>query len=796
MSNVKTTKEPSFEKISGLYTRPRTKRILINGPLDYKLIEVRPDFTLIMKDATLKSKRSRIGFGFAEGEIPELFNFKETEQSLHEDCIPIACSKIKKNDIEYIQTAFTAENDGRRNTYIRIQATNLHPRSKREATLWFTIIQKEHDDLYEIINEDYLPYNTLKEPWFDGVALEKKDDFLVQYDNIILAYKTSSGITAEYMQKCEHGSNLLKFPTELEPGDTKIIEMIIPYEGLMYVESEKGQEYAVAARSKFRCFYSSRSELSGISFDEIHEKAVLQWKTYLRASTRINVTDEVIEKVYNTLTLNSLQMLVHLPERPYYIAGQGGFNDFRLVYGWESSFLLTAMDSQGYHAEVRKVLDFFLSIQDGSEGPEGDIQSAEGTFRPSIHWMCETGAILKIFGMHYLYTNDKEWLVSIAPKLVKACRWIIEERKATKQLNDDGIKVKHYGLLPKGRVHDWPDKGYFFFSDAYTYEGFKIVAEALNDIGHPEGAGILQEVEDYRQCILRAVEYATHEHPCDKDNIFIANEVYGTPDKIMTSYGLDGPVALLAAGLIPPEDEKVPLIELGLRQLGILSDLFALKLYKMEDDSLEELLLKKSGGKYDLYYVNGAERVWHKVWLERGEFEKALRYFYSTIAFSTTMDTGHCNERFCPQMPWLVPWQPNASGNGRIIEMIHRTLFYEKDGCLNLLAGVPSLWLKPGKKVSVEKALTSFGKISFKVYCEEEMHEGRYYKIHGELELPETNKIHEVRVALRFPEKGGLNEVSVKKGVDFTEAKIEGNDIIIFSPKGHLMFSCTWDTEG
>ena len=291
------------------------------------------------------------------------------------------------------------------------------------------------------------------------------------------------------------------------------------------------------------------------------------------------------------------------------------------------------------------------------------------------------------------------------------------------------------------------------------------------------------------------MEKATHVHPYDKDNIFIVNEVYGTPEKIMTSYGLDGPVSLLDADLINPTDERVPLVELGLRQLGIMSDLYACKLYKMEDESLEQLLLRKSNGKYDLYYVNGAERIWHKVWLERGELEKALKYFYSTMAFSTTVDTGHCSERFCPQMPWLVPWQPNASGNGRIIDMIHRTLFYERDGWLNILAGAPASWLKPGNKIEVKKGITTLGHINFSIESKREKQDDRYYNIEGRFNLSNERKVLGIRISIRIPFEGKLTKalICTGKSKEYEETVIENDSIVILNPTEQFSVMCIWD---
>jgi hypothetical protein len=146
-----------------------------------------------------------------------------------------------------------------------------------------------------------------------------------------------------------------------------------------------------------------------------------------------------------------------------------------------------------------------------------------------------------------------------------------------------------------------------------------------------------------------------------------------------------------------------------------MDDLFAHRMPQMEDARLLRIQEESAGGEIDLYYVNSAEKVWHRLWLERGERVKALRYFYMTLAYSTSRDVHLASERFCPQLVWLLPWQPNASGNGRILEMMFNTLCLEGGGSCKLLYGVPDAWFATRQPIGVERLRTSFGILSFRV---------------------------------------------------------------------------------
>jgi hypothetical protein len=239
------------------------------------------------------------------------------------------------------------------------------------------------------------------------------------------------------------------------------------------------------------------------------------------------------------------------------------------------------------------------------------------------------------------------------------------------------------------------------------------MAAALGDIGHPDAPRYIREADEYRACILDAIEQGTETGP---DGVrWMPNEVYTKSDVRTGVYAIDGPISFIDTGLLEPSDEKIPEIEYSMRKQYAMSDRFAVKLPGMEDPSLGVLQEQYAGSPIDLYYVNNSERVWHRTWSLRGEREKALRYFYSTMAFSTTLDTFHVHERFSPQLPWLSPWQPNGSGNGRIMEMIFNSLFIVEGSRLHLLPSAPAGWLDVGKQAQVVNVGTVFGKLSFLV---------------------------------------------------------------------------------
>ena len=146
-----------------------------------------------------------------------------------------------------------------------------------------------------------------------------------------------------------------------------------------------------------------------------------------------------------------------------------------------------------------------------------------------------------------------------------------------------------------------------------------------------------------------------------------------------------------------------------------LNDHFAFRMRWMEDEVLRQRHLVEAGGHVDLYYVTLAEIPWHRMWLERGELDKAWSYFYMTLAYSVSRDLHMAQERYCPQLPWMLPWQPNASANGRILSMILSSLCFVRDDVCHLLQGAPDAWFAAGAPLGLDGLRMHGGTFSFRL---------------------------------------------------------------------------------
>ena len=698
------SKTPSYCAMAALTPLPATKRIYLQQPCDYKIVTVRPDLKFLVYAATGSADPMYLtGYGFviARDSKAVSFEYNNTKQLFENERLPLLTQRISQDGFDFEQKSFTTTDAGGRPLLmVRLRVTRQPGQSPRSLELAWLTVRDTQPRFSSVSNEDYIVFEPWGRAWESALRLTMAAKSQRDGDTLFDVFRHSKNVTPDGSRSLA-GSNLifrLSFAKEQEAG----IEMAIPYEGLRHPAAADDQDLGYQERKAFLAGEEDR--LLSLSFDEEYRRQSALWNHRFDDAAAIEVPEKVVQDIYHVLTCNDLQFLGNGNEVSYLKPGQGGYNSFSTVYGWESSNYLPMMDRQGFHDEVGRVLDYFLTTQQGHNGPEGDISTAEGCFRPHIHWMCETGAILGIFAEHAFLSGDFGRLRKDSGALLKAARWIQGQRARTRDLLPDGRKSIHFGLMPPGRATDWPDFEYSLFTDAFTWRGLDKLAQAFETANFPEAEWLRREADDYRQCIQESMKKVLINHS-QKD----PGDKYKVEANVFSQNGL------LDAGLIDAGDDLARNIEAELRQSGAMDDLFANRMEKMEDVELLKLQEKSAGGEIDLYYLNVSEKIWHRVWLERGERMKALRYFYMTMAYSTSRDVHLVSERFSPQLIWLLPWQPNASGNGRVLQIIIDSLCLEGHDSLKLLHGVPDAWFTTGQTLGVKKLRTAFGILSFGV---------------------------------------------------------------------------------
>lgn len=396
------------------------------------------------------------------------------------------------------------------------------------------------------------------------------------------------------------------------------------------------------------------------------------------------------DSVFAALQLSTLQLMVQFPGEKYLMPTGGGSTERHFVWTWEAMFMLQPMLRLGHFRPVRRSLDYLFRLQDGGCPPQGRLTTTAGAIGTTGQkWLNTTGSALALAADYYLYSRDETFLDAYLPKILKAMGWIVGEVRATRKLNLDGSRPPYYGLMPFGCATDG-DIGYFFaFTDAYTFRGLEKAVNLLEHLGHARAGEFRQELETYRADLDRATQAAT------RSDGYIERR-FLTDDESQVTEGFEaicGAVNLAYAGV-----------------LDIHTEHFRRFVAYVEEHMMDGYFTGRMD--HDIAYMGIGELNWHHTYLRLGEWKKAFVALRNNLRYAMTQDTLQVQERFSRRDPAFTPWQPNSSGNGRILEMMLNCFFLEHDGMATILGGIPFAWLAKNGVTSLKNLYTARGELS------------------------------------------------------------------------------------
>jgi hypothetical protein len=691
--------ETDYSEVVAAYGGPMSRAPVISEKAHPELVWARPDMGIGMIANPI---------AFSAGASTSPISWPSVSRSLYRGYLPIVVSSVQVGPIRYEQVAFTKLVDAdsvktgheRQIVVVRMSMTNTSPSEKNQATMsaFVPAVVATTDGppffwgykLYDV---------TGSLPVLAGNSVESSDDVLRNGAAVLGVHREGPGV------KVTQSAGTLRFEADLLAGQKKSFEL--------RVSTNKNGLSEIELQTVRKLDY--QTEL---------DSRVMELEAILAKGTKIDVPEDAVNNIYKAQILYNQTQMVQAADRGYYMPVQGSYG----VWPWEQMKQLIPLDEFGYHEDVEKSLAYFVKLQ-GTSQPHADVSSTEGVFpgtgkfeqsgwendadstiygflakqrakKEFPSWTNSTGSALIAFAAHYYYSKDRSWLQANAPAIVKACNWIVEERKHTMHLLPDGTKPLEYGLMPAGEADDRgrAKPTYNLFTDAYTYEGLQRAAAALNDIGYPDGKRLLGEAALYRTDILEVMRRTKRTSPDESPYPQRLNQ----PDDY-TVYAT-GPLALVDSGLLDPTDPAFSTEESFLKthtNLGVLGLMGAIT---DQDPSLRG----------ERYMVTG-EDPYHYGLTVRGEVPKALLVFYSTLAFGVDHDTLGPVERFDLYDRRYAPFFIDSSGSMRICEMIRRTLLFEREGKLTILPVAPRRWLEAGKQIDVESAVTYSGTVDFKI---------------------------------------------------------------------------------
>ena len=440
------------------------------------------------------------------------------------------------------------------------------------------------------------------------------------------------------------------------------------------------------------------------------------WQAKLDAAAKVRVPERAIdERIRAGLLHCDLIAFGREPGEPL-MASVGVYAPI----GSESSPIIQFFDAMGRHDLARRSIQFFL-----------DRQRDDGFIQTFGHYQLETGGVLWNVGEHYRYTRDDRWLRGIAPKLLKACEFLLRWRKR----DGDGLQ--------RGKVADPPDEKPSFMLNALSYLGVRSIAECLANVAPGEARRLARAAVRYRRDLRAAFLESMAESPV----------IPGRDGRWIPSFppwaGHPGPVSLYAEGgawhthgAFGARDSLIGALYLLLAGVLAPDEPAADFLVRAH----HELFTSRNAGLSQPYYCR--HDFAH---LMRGEVAAFLKTYYNQMAGLQDRETYTFWEHYFGA-------SPHKTHEESWFLMQTRWMLWKEDGdTLRLLAAIPRRWMEHGKRIELDGVASYFGPLS--LLAESDVDGGRITA-----RVVCKGKRRPRRVSVRLPHPRGWRAVAADGG--------------------------------
>jgi hypothetical protein len=296
---------------------------------------------------------------------------------------------------------------------------------------------------------------------------------------------------------------------------------------------------------------------------------------------------------------------------------------------------------------------------------------------------------LEIAAEYYLCSRDRSFLKEYLPKILRAADWIIGEIRATRKASKAGKRPLGYGLMPFGYSTDCDHGRVVSFTDTYTYLGLRRAADLLAVIDHERAVEVSREADLYQRDIEAAIVALTR-----KDGFIERKIVTGEEGEIYyTGFeNVAGAIHFIYTGLLDARSERFR----------------RYRAYFEKHCATGEFLGNIDS---DVAYMGIGEWLWQDAYLKAGEWKKAFLANMTNLKYGMTRDTLQVQERMSRFNPGFIPWQPNGSGSGKILEMMVKSVYFEDGDTAVLLGGIPWQWIE-AQGLSLKGLYLPYGRVS------------------------------------------------------------------------------------
>ena len=385
-------------------------------------------------------------------------------------------------------------------------------------------------------------------------------------------------------------------------------------------------------------FTLGRGEVPSINYDDARRSMLVSWDTELSRVVLPEVArhDDGKKTLVRHLAVQMLQCIA-MPANGanYVLPRQGGLQ--RLVWPGESIHVVVALDLLGLSDYADAICDFYWAncVQDGGEA---------GPFRNN--WAGDTAYVLRILSQHCATTRNSALWRRYSGKAARSFAWIKSKRQEdglfpSMKSTDSSAGLKHWG-----------------HTDLVNLAALEWYAKACRTFAEPNAEEADAEWRDYRAAIKKVLDRWRAEAK-GKDEFFIPITPTGEREEELVAQGFFylHPAGFAESGLLA-QDELVRLRNNLLRR-GFANEN---GLYMRHPSPKPEF------GKH-IWYTTWCENQWMSAWMRAGRHDLAKQALDATLKYAISPEYV-VGERYHDVNPWYFPWSPNASGSGRVVQML------------------------------------------------------------------------------------------------------------------------------
>ncbi len=525
---------------------------------------------------------------------------------------------------------------------------------------------------------------------------------------------------------------IVTWTASLKPGQSTILHLVIP-------------SITLATDNEIE-------PVSKLDFDAEVTRICAFWRELTTQGAQITTPEPWLNDFYKSHLRHLLVNCFKELDTEYLHAHVGTFHYG--VYPNESVMMISDLDRRGYHDQARRNYDAFLHYQ-GTVSMPGNFKSAEGQFYGAGGH--ETGGYNKSHGyvmwgmaQHWWFTRDREWMDKAAPGLVKSCEWVIRERQTTMAARPDGSRPLEYGWLPAGSLEDVTDYWHWLATNSATVWGFRALADALADAGHPEGKHLQQEAKAYYDDFMHGITESRILCPVVRlrDGTYVPK----IPSRLYErgrAHGwlretLEGPLFLPAYGLLAPDAPETKWVLKDYEDNLYISDRYGYSI-----PAYDAFWFSRGGFSMQANLLDGP-----LPYLWRDDVKHYIRAYFNGFASAFYPEIRLCNEHSLPELGYPRGDHFKTSDEAQSTYWLRLMFVNERGRDLYLGQAIPRYWLANGNRIGIERAASHFGPLS--IQWESRVAEGI---VKVTLSPPPRNRPETIYLRIRHPQGKLLQSV-------------------------------------